>query len=410
MKKVLFVINTMGRAGAETALLEMLRRMLETGEYELSLFAIIPRGELFSRVPEGVHILNPHVSNDSVLSTSGRMAIARQALLCACKHLYGIRHLGDIVRNIRQQRQLTGRVQLDKVLWRVLSDGAALPEEEYDLAIAYLEGAATYYVSERVHAKAKAAFVHIDYQQAGYTPLMDKGCYDRIDRIFMVSNNVRDRFCQVYPQYRDKAFLFRNLLNRKAIEEKSLAQGFTDGFTGTRLVTVGRLHYQKAYDIAIDACARLVERGYNIRWYVLGEGAERPALEKQIAVTGMQEHFCLMGAVDNPYPYLRQADIYVHASRYEGKSIAIEEAQILGKPIVASNCTGNREQIVHEVDGLLLDLSTENLVDTLCRVLDDTDLRARLAQNVRTKALEHPEDMANLLALVHPDAERSTTP
>lgn len=407
MKKVLFVINTMGRAGAETALLELMRRMQQTGEYQLSLLAIIPRGELFAKVPQGVELLNHRVSTGSVLSTSGRAAIALQAGQSFFHDLYGIRHFGELIENLRQQKETTGRIQLDKLLWRLLTQGAPELSQEYDLAIAYLEGAATYYVADRVKAKAKAAFVHIDYLKAGYTPQMDRDCYDRIDRVFMVSENAREQFCRVYPQHREKCYLFRNLLNREAILSLSQEQGFTDGFIGTRLLTIGRLHYQKAYDIAIQACAQLVQAGYPIRWYVLGEGPLHAELEKQIKAAGMEQHFILCGAVENPYPYLRQADLYVHATRYEGKSIAIEEAQILAKPIVASNCTGNREQIIHNEDGLLLELSVENLVGALRQVLDDPALRLRLGENAGKKVLEHPEDMENLLTLLLANEERS---
>lgn len=400
MKKILFVINTMGRAGAETALIELMRRLQQTGNYDLSLYAIIPRGELFEQVPSGIHILNQTYDTASVLSTEARRDIAAQAIRCALRRGYIFRHMGDVIRNIRSQKQRTGRVQLDKVLWRILSDGTPVPHETYDLAIAYLEGASTYFVADHVSAHAKAAFIHIDYQQAGYSPDMDNGCFDRIDRIFTVSDNVRERFCEVYPQYAAKAFLFRNLLNREAILQKSQQAGFNDDFHGIRLVTVGRLHYQKAYDIAIEACAKLVADGYPIRWYVFGEGAERSALEKQIQESGMREHFILCGAVSNPYPFIRQADVYVHATRYEGKSIAIEEAQILHRVIVASDCTGNREQIVNGVDGILFPLSVDALCSALKLVLDDPQLRQQLSNNLMHKQLEHPEDMGNLLSLL----------
>lgn len=110
--------------------------------------------------------------------------------------------------------------------------------------------------------------------------------------------------------------------------------------------------------------------------------------------------FLLLGAKENPYPYIKQADIYVHATRFEGKSIAIEEAQILGKVIVASDCTGNTEQILPEYDGVLLPLSAERLAAELARVMDDGALRKRLAENVRKKNLCHDGDLQKLFSLL----------
>lgn len=399
-KQILFVINTMGRAGAETALINLMNKLLSMGGYELSLYAIIPRGELFARVPEGVHILNKRYSCDSVLSLSGRLAIMSQAVRAFFCKLNGLRMLPEMLRNIRAQKKETGRIQPDKALWRLLAASAPAPEKQYDLAVAYIEGAAAYYLADKVQAGKKAAFIHIDYQKAGYTPAMDQGCYEQIDKIFTVSDEVKEKFCTVYPQYREKTMLFRNLLDQDRIRAKAKEQGFTDGFEGIRLVTVGRLHYQKGYDIAIEACARLREMGYDVRWNILGEGPERASLEKLIAQHGMQEHFILMGAVDNPYPYVNDATIYVHATRFEGKSIAIEEAQVLGKTIVASDCTGNTEQIIPGVDGLLLTLNAENLTNTLKYALDHPEICKELRENVLKKQLDHPEDLRAMLSMM----------
>lgn len=400
-KKILFVINTMGRAGAETALLELLKVLLATGRYELSLFAIIPRGELFQRVPPGVRVLNAHPDTGSVHSPGGRAAILRTALKAFLHRGAGIRLIPYLVKNFRSQRK-NARVQLDKLLWRLLSEGTHAFEEEYDLGVAYIEGAATYYLADKVRARRKAAFVHIDYERAGYLPMMDRDCYEQMERIFVVSNEVGEKFVAVHPECREKVRLFRNILDVAAIREKAEAEGFQDGYDGMRLLTVGRLTYQKGYDIAIEAMARVVADGYRARWYILGEGPERMALEKRVAELGLTDSFILLGARDNPYPFIRQCDLYVHATRFEGKSIAIEEAQALGKPILASDCTGNSEQIVSGVDGILFPLSAENLAERIEYLLDRPELRAELARGVSQKKLTHPEDLEQLLNLIEP--------
>lgn len=399
MKKVLFVINTMGRAGAETAMLELMKKLLAIGGYELSLLVIIPRGEMFARLPKAVRVLNRRVSVGSVLSARGRLSIAGKTLRALCYRATGIRLLPYMVRTAAALRR-AGRLQYDKVLWRVLSEGTPARRERYDLAISFLEGAAAYYVTDRVQARRKAAFIHIDYQAAGYLPEMDRDCFDKMDRVFVVSAEVGSKFAAVYPQYRDKVRLFRNILDPKAIRLKAeTGEGFTDGFAGVRMLTIGRLVYQKAYDIAVEAMARIVKDGYDVRWYVIGEGDLKRTLEKQIQAAGLTDRFILLGGKDNPYPYLRQADIYVHATRFEGKSIAIEEAQILGKPILASDCTGNREQIVPDIDGILIPLDKDTLAERLEWLLDHPEIRRELAQNVQKKNLEHPEELAQLMAL-----------
>lgn len=399
-KQVLFIINTMGRAGAETALINLMNKLLTLKEYEVSLYAIIPRGEMFARVPKDVHILNPRYSCDSVLSLKARLSIAWQAV-CAFFHRFtGFRLLPSILRNIKAQKKETGRIQPDKALWQLLAQAAPAQKQEYDLAVAYIEGASAYYLADKVKAKKKAAFIHIDYQKAGYTRSMDQGCYDQVDQIFTVSDEVGEKFCAVYPEYRAKTRLFRNLLDQERIRTMAKEPGFDDGFDGIRLVTVGRLHYQKGYDIAIEACAKLREMGHNIRWYILGEGPERASLEKLIEQWHMQEHFILMGARDNPYAFVNEADFYVHATRFEGKSIAIEEAQVLGKTIIASDCTGNTEQITDHFDGLLLTLTVDNLVKSIHYAIENPALCETLRLNVLQKQLDHPEDLQAMLSLM----------
>ncbi len=400
-KRILFIINTMGRAGAETALIELLNKLDSMKKYELFLYAVIPYGELFDKVPRSVRILNRHTGSGSVLSFKGHVYIGAEVLRSFFYKLTGFRLLPYMCRNIRMQKKTGRKLQYDKLFWRLLADGRSAIAGDYDLAVAYIEGASAYCLADRVNAKHKAAFIHIDYEKAGYTLDMDKDCYKEAEKIFVVSKAVGEKFCKVYPQYRNKIRLFRNLLDIRGIRKKAQENtGFTDDFQGIRLVTVGRLHYQKGYDIAVEALAKLRAQGYDARWYVIGEGMERRALEQLIRKFGLEDDFLLLGVKENPYPYIKQADIYVHATRYEGKSIAIEEAQILGKAIVASNCTGNKEQIEHGYDGMLLALEADNLADGLKTVIDDPELRKRYEKHVLEKKLDFPEDLEELLSML----------
>lgn len=136
-------------------------------------------------------------------------------------------------------------------------------------------------------------------------------------------------------------------------------------------MTVGRLTSQKAYEIAIDAMKLLKEKGVQARWYVLGEGELREVLLRQINRLGLEKDFILLGAVENPYPYYAQCDLYVHATRFEGKSIAVQEAKILGCPILVSDCNGNREQVKDGVDGSVCALTPESVSTKIEELLEN---------------------------------------
>jgi len=393
-KRILFVMNTLGHAGAETALLELLNRL--EASWETDLYVLMGQGELVSRLPSGVRLLNKSFSDCSVLSARGRLRMARTVVKALVSHAAVIRLFPYLCRNFWVMLKKR-RIQPDKLLWRVLSDGGLRIPQEYDLAVAFLEGGAAYYVADHVKAKKKAAFIHIDYEQAGYTRSLDRDCYLQFDALFPIAEEIREKLLLVYPECADRTRVFHNFVNRDMILEKSVqGEGFTDGYPGARILTVGRLTSQKSYPVAVQAMKLLKDAGCRARWYVLGEGEERRALERLIAEYGLEEDFILVGAVENPFPYYRQTDLYVHATRFEGKSIAIQEAQILGCAVIASDCTGNREQVLHERDGILCELSPEAVKDAVLRLLGDETLRERLRRAAACKQVTYEEDI-NLL-------------
>lgn len=399
MKKVLFVINTLGHAGAEVALLELLRRLGEK-ELELSLYVLTEQGELVTDVPSNVKLLNKNFCAAPVLTKEGRNHLRKKTIKAAFSKNSIFKNFSYIVKNGLKMAQ-NRKIQVDKLLWRVLSDGADELKEEYDLAVAFLEGGSSYFVADHIKAKKKAAFIHIDYNLAGYTRSLDKDCFLKFDQIFTVSEEVKTHFLNAYPECQDNINVFHNMLNEERIFEKSKEEGgFDDDFEGIRILTVGRLVYQKGYDIAIEAMKLLKDTGKPIRWYVLGEGNLRSSLEYEIALAGLEKNFILVGAVKNPYPYYAQADIYAHCTRFEGKSIAIQEAQILGKPIVASDCSGNKEQIINGVDGILCDLVPEDIKEAILSLVEDKEAAALYGQQAMKKQIAYEEDMQMLLALL----------
>ena len=129
----------------------------------------------------------------------------------------------------------------------------------------------------------------------------------------------------------------------------------------------------------------LKEKKYDIRWYVLGEGELRKVLTKKIQELGLEKDFLLLGQQDNPYPYYAQTDLYVHATRYEGKSIAVQEAQTLGCAVIASDCNGNLEQIEDGEDGVLCELTPQAVAEKIEELYLNEEKRKQLGEKARIK-------------------------
>ena len=394
MKKILFVINTLGGAGAETALLELLRS-LSPREYEISLFVLLNQGEMVDRLPSHVRLINADFCRESVLGREGKKRLNRYVFRTLFRRGSVFRNLPYLIKNLVSMVR-KGKLLPDKLLWRVMSDGAPAPEEFYDLAVAYLEGGSAYFVADHVMAAKKAGFIHIDYGKAGYTRSLDLDCYASFDRIYTVSDEVRRYFLGTYPEYAGKTEIFHNMIDPGRIRERAALPDFDR----VRILTVGRLTAQKAYETAVEAMKLLKEKGENVRWYVLGEGEERRPLEKKIRQYGLEKDFLLLGAKENPYPYYAQTDLYVHCTRYEGKSIAIQEAQTLGCTILVSDCSGNREQVRDGMDGRMCELSAEGIRDGICELLRDPEACRRYGEEAAKKDLVEREQLERLLGLI----------
>lgn len=398
-KKILFVINTLGHAGAEVALLELLKALNQT-EYEISLFVLLNQGELIAQLPPNVKLLNKKYKELSVLSGEGKLNMVKTCIKSSLRRGTIIRLFPYLIKNLFKMIK-NREIFVEKLLWRIISDGADRFSEEYDLAVAYLEGGSAYYTANHVKAKRKAAFVHVDYRKAGYSRSLDSKSYAFFDRVFVVSNEVKESFLKEYPEFFSKTYIFHNLLDLDRIKRLSgKAGGFGDNYDGIRLLTVGRLTWQKAYEVAIDAMALLKKEYQDVRWYVLGEGSQREFLERRIAKLKLEDDFILLGAVENPYPYYRQTDIYVHATRFEGKSIAIQEAQTLGCAIVASDCSGNREQINNGEDGLLCSFDAVSIKDAILELIEDSKKREKFGEAAAGRKLVYEEDLGMLYELL----------
>lgn len=396
-KKILFVINTMGRAGAEKCLLSMLEYM-DREKYDISLFSVINRGELFNLVPDGVKILNENPCTKSVLDKEAKKALAKEILKNGFKKGYFFREAGYLWKTASYQRKHKG-IDFKKLFFKLLADHAERQEEEYDLAVAYIQGAATYYVMDHVKAKKKITYLHNEFLDSGYCPKLEQAYYEKADAIYCVSRSIATHLAEIFPGCKDKIDVFYNLLNKEEIIEKSLEKT-DDKFSVLEemkarkkkgeilLLTAARLEQVKAYDLAVPALSIVRKQGYNVTWYVLGEGTEREAIEENIREEGLEEHFILLGTRDNPYPYMAACDVYVQATRFEGCCTSISEAVILGKPVIASDCDGNKEQLTRYETGILVGLTKQEIARGIVKAVSDEKIRKQLVKKANMRGFE----------------------
>ena len=261
-----------------------------------------------------------------------------------------------------------------------------IPEckQPYDIAISYIDGAPNYYVMDKVRAKKKVLWIHNEYQKLAYNPEFDRSYYDACDEIITISAVCRQCIEREFPHLNDKLHILENISLGEMLVQRSQQGECPEyaGDLGLKVLSVGRLNYQKGFDVAIEAAWEMKKRGMRFLWLVAGEGDERRNLQSMIDRYGLTDCFQLLGIRENPYVYMRMCDVVVQSSRWEGKSIVLDEAKILQKPIVATNYKTVGDVIRHGETGWITDVNGKALADGIMRLVQDEQLREKLKYNL----------------------------
>ncbi|RKR06053.1 glycosyltransferase involved in cell wall biosynthesis [Kushneria sinocarnis] len=148
-------------------------------------------------------------------------------------------------------------------------------------------------------------------------------------------------------------------------------------------LAVGRLTAQKGFDLLVPAWKSFVESHPGWKVVIVGEGEDRPALEKMIADNGLQDSCVLHGQSQDIESFYREADLMLMSSRFEGLPMSLIEAQSFALPIVSFDCeTGPREIVNHGKDGYLVPtFDTYAFAQAISAVVDDPDIYARMSES-----------------------------
>ena len=134
---------------------------------------------------------------------------------------------------------------------------------------------------------------------------------------------------------------------------------------------------EKGMILHYAACKKLKEKGINFKWYVLGKGPLKEEIEDYIKQNDLSEHFILLGVKANPYPYIKNSDIYVQTSRFEGFGLAIAEARMLNIPVVTTRFDAVYNQMVDGKNGLVVDMNADAVCEGILKLINDTDIKGK---------------------------------
>ncbi|MBQ7983903.1 MAG: glycosyltransferase [Clostridia bacterium] len=271
--------------------------------------------------------------------------------------------------------RIGNRGDLTMGMWCRLAKRFPDLKEEFDIAVAYWGDKTMFYMVDHVKAKKKIAWLHFDYTEPRRDDALYGPAFAACDSIVTVSRPIEASLKAQFPQLAERIVCMENINNPRLIWDMALrGETFPDAhFTGKRILTVGRIAAQKGYDMAVEALSRLRAEGYDVRWYIIGSGeaAEEEALKLAAIDHNVADTLILLGNTMNPYTYMRDCDIYAQPSRHEGKPIAVEEAKILYKPILATRYRSAEEHLCGGELGELCEISADGIYEGLKKMLDN---------------------------------------
>ena len=356
-KKRLFIsMHYLELGGAEISLIGLLQA-LDYSRYDVDLFVHRHQGELMAFIPKEVNML-PEITAYACIESPLTEAIRRGQLGVAW---------GRLKAKWRARRYQPRNAALPQcAIFQYVAQEVEpyLPSLEqygnYDLAISFLQP--HNYVLSKVKAKKKVCWIHTDYTKVEFDVDAELPVWKAYDHIVSISSDVTRTFLQAFPSLESKIVEIENILSsdfvRKRADEKDVTHEMPNREGRVNILSVGRFTDAKNYDNVPDICQRVRKQGIDISWYIIGFGDET-LIRQIIKEAGMEDYVVILGKRTNPYPYMKACDIYAQPSRYEGNSVTVREAQMLGKPVVITNYATAKSQIQDGVDGVIVPLDNE---------------------------------------------------
>lgn len=266
-------------------------------------------------------------------------------------------------------------------------------KDDYDIECAYLEMGPTKVMSASTNKKAKKlAWIHCDLTKAVADPqaYTEKTApwYAKFDQIVCVSQSVKDRFDELF-QNRFNSTVLYNVIDDAVIREKALLP-LPEGAKKRRftVLSVGRFSPPKKFMRLLQAHKRLLGEGLEHDLWILGDGPEREMLERYVVENGLTDSVWMPGFIENPYPFMREADLLACSSVYEGYSTFMTEGVILGKPIVTTDVSGMRELLGDSEYGVIVENENQAFTAGLRRMVLDDALRRRYSDRAGIRGKE----------------------
>lgn len=391
MKKILIASYDLEIGGVERSLIALLNNFAYE-EYEVDLLLYRHSGEFMPLLSKKVNLLKENSKYKTIrlgiieLLRQGEYTLAIQRLRAKFDYQF------------RKEKKLDDTYQM-QLMWEYCNPYFSNIEKEYDVAISYLWP--HNFVAEKVRSKRKIAWIHTDYSIISPHRKIDLEYWEKFDYIVGVSEDCVKTFLKIYPTLTAKCKVVENITSpefiRKMSYEKTEETMLENNFN---LLTVARFSRAKGIDQGIEAMKILKSKGYkDIKWYIIGYGGDEANIKELIKKYSLENMVVILGKKENPYPYMKNCDLYIQPSRYEGKAVTVVEAQILEKPVMITNYPTAHSQIKNGVTGEICELSPVGIANGIERFYKDRNLLKKYSEECMLRNFVNKEELEKLYIL-----------
>ena len=371
-KKILFICSNLNVGGVQKSLVSLLNSF-DYEKYSVDLLLTYSKGQFLKYIPNDVNIISIPEYYYINIKNMKLSNFFSHPIHFTCKILASL------------------FFRFDKCLSAWISSRTFFKIDKfYDVAVDYAGQSLLYYLVDRVRANRKITFFHNDYKKWDYYKKYDTKYYKQVDYIATVSKQCVLSMQEVFPECKNKIYCIENITTLKIIDMfcSHINPYEKESYDKTIIVTIGRVCKQKGNDIAIETANLLKQNHIDFLWYVIGpfeDEHEGNCYIEKIKEYRLENHYIFLGAMDNPYDYISYADIIAQPSRFEGKAISIDEAQILKKVVVATDFTTVHDQIINEKTGIITEMDSASFAEGLMKVIKNPNLKSTIEYNLKDK-------------------------
>jgi glycosyltransferase involved in cell wall biosynthesis len=384
--KILFVYPGLFTGGSTSSLISLLNS-LDYNIYEIHLITYTDTKFLPNSIPTKVIIHNAVIGKNKKIHR-------------LIKYILN----GTLVKALYYEFKYYKRIGFNhQVLSNALSSNNKEMHEKFDVVIGYLELWSNAYAIKKTSSKVKITWIHTDYKNSKLIPKLDFETFGKADYIITVSKDCKTSFNDVFPMYEHKTMVIENITSKSNIVNKSKALIDNSLISGDsfKLVTTCRLVIAtKGLDRIVNAAKFLSYKGYDFKWYIIGDGPDKMELLNLINKELVIDKVILLGNKENPYPYMKQCDVFVLPSRFEGKPISVTEAQILGLPVIVTNYSSASEQVKNMIDGIIIENEDNVLAEAVEKLILDPQLVNSFSDAIKIRDLGNENEVIKLNKLL----------